>query len=241
MRECLGASVGDGLAIDGGDEEAVTNGALGSRRYRIQYDGPGGHSWSAFGGASPIHALGRAISMFDDEATHFTARGPRTSYNVGRIGGGTSVNSIAFEAWLEVDMRSEDRTRLMGLDSIFREIARRALREENAARRDGDPLTLHVELVGDRPSGMTDPGDPLVQRAMAAVSILGNAPELRTSSTDSNIPISMGVPAITLGRGGISGNGHAPDEFWVNIDSSRAIRRALLILLADAGIAGPAT
>jgi tripeptide aminopeptidase len=228
------------VTVDGGDEGSVTNGGLGSRRYRITYEGPGGHSWSAFGTASPIHALGRAITIFDDAATRFTAGDARTSYNVGRVGGGTSINSIPFEAWMEVDMRSEDRARLMGIDTIFREAVRRALLEENAFRREGDALTVDIDLVGDRPSGINDVSLPFVQRVMAATAHLGVEPSTRTSSTDANIPISMGIPAVSIGRGGISENGHAPDEYWVDRDATQAVKRALLIVLLETGLAGAA-
>jgi acetylornithine deacetylase/succinyl-diaminopimelate desuccinylase-like protein len=229
------------ISVDGGGEGAITNGALGSRRYRITYEGPGGHSWGAFGGASPLHALGRAIALFDDAAARFTASGPRTSYNIGRVGGGTSVNSIAFEAWMEVDMRSEDRARLMGLDTIFLDAVQRALREENADRRSGDALTVDVELVGDRPSGIADTSLPFVQRVLAATAHLGDEPDARTSSTDANIPISLGIPAVAIGRGGISGNSHAPEEYWVDRDAARAVQRALLILLLETGLRGTAS
>lgn len=228
------------ITVDGGDDAEITNGALGSRRYRVTYEGPGGHSWSAFGGASPIHALGRAITIFDDAAARYTAGPPLTSYNVGRIGGGTSVNSIAFEAWMEVDMRAENRDRLMGIDSLFREAVRRALLDENAGRRSGDPLTVDARLVGDRPSGMTDPALPFVGRVMAATAYLGDEPRTRTSSTDANIPISLGIPAVSIGRGGISENGHAPEEYWVDRDAPRAVKRALLVVLMESGLAGAA-
>jgi acetylornithine deacetylase/succinyl-diaminopimelate desuccinylase-like protein len=228
------------ITVDGGGEGSITNGALGSRRYRVTYEGPGGHSWGAFGGASPIHALGRAITLFDDAAARFTASGARTSYNVGRIGGGTSVNSIAFEAWMEVDMRSEDRGRLMAIDTIFRDAVHRALREENANRRSGDALTVNLELVGDRPSGIADESLPFIRRVAAATAHFGDPPDMRTSSTDANIPISMGIPAVSIGRGGISGNSHAPEEYWVDRDATKAVKRALLVVLLESGLAGAA-
>lgn len=228
------------IAIDGGSPDEVTNGALGSRRYRVTYEGPGGHSWSAFGGASPIHALGRAITLFDDAAARFTANGEPTSYNVGRIGGGTSINSIAFEAWMEVDMRSVDRTRLMGIDTVFRDAVRRALRDENGMRASGDALTVNIELAGDRPSGIIAEDTPFVQRVMAGIAHFGDNPAARTASTDANIPISLGVPAVSIGRGGISGNSHAPEEFWVDRDATKAVKRALLVVLLESGLAGAA-
>jgi acetylornithine deacetylase/succinyl-diaminopimelate desuccinylase-like protein len=229
------------ISVDGSGDNRLVNGALGSRRYRVQFDGPGGHSWGAFGTASPIHALGRGITLFDEAAAAFTASGARTSYNVGRIGGGTSVNSVAFEAWMEVDMRSESRESLMAIDSLFQAAMKRALDEENTGRRRGDALTLDLKLVGDRPSGTIDPNHPFLLRARAVTQHLGLEPQLQMSSTDSNIPISKGIPAFTIGGGGQSGNAHAPEEWWLNQRGPLGIQRALLIVLAEAGITGPAT
>ncbi|MFS8638313.1 MAG: M20/M25/M40 family metallo-hydrolase [Gemmatimonadota bacterium] len=225
------------ISIDGTGDERIVNQALGSRRYRVTYKGPGGHSWGAFGIANPTHALGRAIHLFDEAANRFTAQGARTSYNVGRIGGGTSVNSISFEAWMEVDMRSESQARLMEIDSIFRAVVQQALEEQNAIRRRGEPLEVEVELVGDRPSGTIDPETPLVMRAIAATHHFGRTPGLQISSTDANVPISLGIPAITIGGGGIGGNSHSPDEWYIHRNAARGIQRALLIVVAEAGIA----
>jgi tripeptide aminopeptidase len=225
------------IAVDGGSDAGITNEALGSRRYRIGIAGPGGHSWGAFGTGNPIHALGRAILMFDTAAARFTAApGARTSYNVGRIGGGTSVNSVPFEAWAEVDMRSQSQQRLLALDSIFRAVVGQAVDEHNRGIARGEALRLELELVGDRPSGATLPGTPLLDRAMAVTRWLGLEPRLGSSSTDANTPISLGVPAITIGRGGVGGEAHAPGEWWVDRDSPRSVQRAFLILLAEAGL-----
>jgi tripeptide aminopeptidase len=223
------------IAIDGGSESGITNQALGSRRYRVTFAGPGGHSWGAFGTGNPAHALGRAIAIFDAEASRFTAApGGRTSFNVGRIGGGTSVNSVPFEAWAEVDMRSESQERLTTIDAIFRAAMQRALDEQNGGVRRGEPLRLQLEQVGDRPSGVTPSGTPLLQRAMAVMQWFGNEPRLGVSSTDSNIPISLGVPALTIGRGGVGGETHAPGEWWLDVDGEKAVQRALVLMLAEA-------
>jgi tripeptide aminopeptidase len=225
------------IAVDGGSDAGITNEALGSRRYRVSFTGPGGHSWGAFGTGNPAHALGRAIMMFDTAAARFTASpGARTSYNVGRIGGGTSVNSVPFEAWAEVDMRSQGQDRLLAIDALFRATMARALEEQNALVRRGQPLELELELVGDRPSGVTAPGTPLLDRAMAVTLWFGHEPQLGSSSTDANTPISLGVPAITIGRGGVGGEAHAPGEWWIDRDSEKAVQRALLIMLAEAGL-----
>ena len=224
------------IAVDGSGDEEITNQAVGSKRYRVTFNGEGGHSYGDFGAASPIHALGRAVHFFDEEARRYTATAPGTTYNIGRIAGGTSVNAIASSAWMEVDMRSTAPQRLDAIDSIFHTSMVRALNEQNERRTDGAELTLEARLVGDRPSGMTAGNAPLVQRAIAATRYLGLAPALDESSTDANVPIARGIPAITVGRGGVSGNAHAPEEFWVNSNSPRGLRRILLIALAEAGL-----
>jgi acetylornithine deacetylase/succinyl-diaminopimelate desuccinylase-like protein len=223
------------ISIDGGGDRGVTHQALGSRRYRVTFSGPGGHSWGAFGTANPMHALGRAVAHFDSAAADFTASGPRTSYNVGRIGGGTSVNSVPFEAWMEVDMRSESQARLAAIDSLFRATMERGLREENEALRRGEPLTVDVRLVGDRPSGETQTDAPIVLNAVGATEYMGLEPSLGRSSTDSNIPISLGIPSVTIGGGGESSGAHSLDEWWRTTDGTRGIQRAFLIVLATAG------
>lgn len=229
------------IDIDGGGLDRIVNGALGSHRYRATFKGPGGHSWGAFGMANPAHALARAVTHFVTEADPLTRSGPRTSYNIGTLSGGTSVNSIPFEVTMEVDMRSVSPESLERIDSVFQRAMQRGLEDENAARRAGPPLELDLVQVGDRPSGVMPESTPLVQRSLAASEVFGVTAELETSSTDSNIPISKGIPAVTLGRGGVGGAGHAPGEWWMNVDGHLAIQRALLILVAEAGLARSAT
>lgn len=225
------------IAVDGGSPDRIVNQGIGSHRYGVAFRGPGGHSWGAFGLANPHHALGRAITYFVETADPYTRQGPRTSYNVGVINGGTSVNAIPFESSMEVDMRSVSPERLGGVDSLFQRAMRRALDEQNALRRQGPALTLEVKLLGVRPSGTLDPNTPLVQRGQASARYLGLTPQLENGSTDSNIPISRGLPAITIGRGGVGGGTHAPGEWWMNMGGDIAIKSALLILLAEAGVA----
>ena len=225
------------IAVDGGGIGRIVHRGLGSHRYRVTFDGPGGHSWGAFGLANPAHAMSRAVRIFDDDAREFVAEGPRTSYNIGRIGGGTSVNSIPFAVWMEVDMRSESPERLLEIDSIFQESMRRGLEEQNALRRFGDSLTLTIEMIGDRPSGGIDPDTPLVSRAHASARLFGSDPQLGISSTDSNIPIALGIPSVTIGRGGVGGGAHSIREWWLNRDGHLAIQNALTILVAEAGLA----
>jgi acetylornithine deacetylase/succinyl-diaminopimelate desuccinylase-like protein len=226
------------ISIDGTEADRVTHQALGSYRYRVTIRGPGGHSWSDFGLANPQHALGHAIAYFDVAADAITREGPRTSYNVGRIGGGTSVNSVPFEAWIEIDMRSASPESLDRMDAVFQRAMRRAVDEQNAVRREGEALTLELDMIGLRPSGEIPASDPFVQRAVAATRHLGMEPDLYRSSTDANIPISMGIPSFTTGGGGVNGNTHSLDEWFVNEDGPLGIQRALLILVAQAGIPG---
>ena len=226
------------IEVDGGGMAGIVSMGLGSVRYRVTIRGSGGHSWGAFGLGNPAHALGRAIEAFTSVADPLTRTGPTTSYNVGRIGGGTSINSIPFEAWMEVDMRSESPESLETIAAAFEEAVARAVDEENGLRREGPPLELAVERIGTRPSGETDPDAPLVQRAMAVTRYFGEEPYLSRSSTNSNIPISMGIPAVTIGRGGVGGDNHSPTEWWMNVEGYKAIQRALLILVAEAGL-GP--
>ena len=223
------------ISIDGTGHTGITHQGLGSHRYRVTVRGPGGHSWGAFGLPNPAHALGRAIDYFDLAADAITRSGPRTSYNVGRLGGGTSVNSIPFEAWMEIDMRSESPQTLQTIDEVFQRAVHRAVEESNTQRRDGAELSLEVELIGDRPSGEISESTPFVQRAIGVSRHLGIEPVLGRGSTDSNIPISQGIPAITIGGGGQGSGAHSPGEWFINRDGTLGIQRALLILLAQAG------
>ncbi|WP_419164993.1 M20/M25/M40 family metallo-hydrolase [Candidatus Palauibacter sp.] len=227
------------IDVDGSGLGRIVNKGLGSHRFRVTFRGPGGHSWGAFGLANPAHALGRAIRHFQDVADTLTRPGPRTSYNVGRIGGGTSVNAIPFEAWMEVDMRSVSEESLARIDAAFRDAMRRALAEENALRRDGPEIELDLDQIGDRPSGEVADDHPLVQRASEVVRLFGGEPQLARSSTDSNIPIALGIPAVTIGSGGIGSGAHSPGEWWINRDGHLAIQAGLLLLVSEAGLAEP--
>lgn len=224
------------IEIDGGGFDRIVNQGLGSIRYRITFHGLGGHSWGASGLGNPAHALGRSIREFSVSANALTASGPRTSFNVGRVGGGTSINSIPFEAWMEVDMRSESPQGLTEVAGLLLGAVESALEEENRSRRHGPPLEVTVEEIGNRPSGELDPSLPLIQRALAVTRYMGGTPVLTRSSTNSNIPISLGVPAVTLGRGGEGANNHSPSEWWIDREGYRAIQRALLLVVAEAGL-----
>jgi tripeptide aminopeptidase len=232
-----GPKIDQFIAVDGGSTDRVLNKAIGSYRYRITFKGPGGHSWGAFGLGNPAHALSRFIYHFDEEAGEFVITGPRTSYNIGRIGGGTSVNAIPFENWAEVDMRSEDPDQLRKIDEIMKKAVERALQEQNERKRRGEPLTVDVDMLGNRPSGTVDPSTPLIQRALAATRHFGVEPQLETGSTDANVPISLGIPATTIGRGGEGDGAHALHEWWSNVDGHLGIQKALLLAVACAGAA----
>ena len=224
------------ISIDGGKIGRVNHGALGSKRYRAHFKGKGGHSWGAFGLANPHHALGKAIEYFVNDAREYTDhKGAKTSYSIGRVGGGTSVNSIPFESWFEVDMRSLDPNRLEEINTIFQKSVKRAVEDYNASGVK-DKVTLELEMIGDRPSGILSADLPLIQRAVAVTNHFGVKPRLTTGSTNGNIPISLGIPAITLGRGGKGGGAHSLDEWWLNRDGAKSIQLTLLICVAEAGL-----
>jgi acetylornithine deacetylase/succinyl-diaminopimelate desuccinylase-like protein len=230
------------ISIDGAGL-GITNKAVGSNRYRVTYRGPGGHSYGAFGMPSPVHALGRAV----EKIARFEApKEPKTTFNVGRIEGGASVNAIADSAWMEVDLRSESAAELARIDAAFKRAVQTALEEENARTLSVPTLsvptlsvpTLSVEVkpVGQRPAGEQPAEAPIVQTALAADAVLGATSNLRASSTDSNLPISLGIPAITIGGGGQGNGAHSLDESFDTTDSHLGTQRALLIALGIVGV-----
>jgi acetylornithine deacetylase/succinyl-diaminopimelate desuccinylase-like protein len=221
------------VSFDGPGLDRITNRALGSRRYRVELVGPGGHSWGDFGLPNPVHALGRAISRL---AAYPAPKEPRTTFNVGRIDGGTSINAIPSHASMEVDLRSAAEAELQRLDAFFRRLMKDAVDEENSKRRTGDPLLkLKLDLIGERPTGETPGDSPLVELAIEATRMLGVLPRLDQSSTDSNLPISLGIPAITLGAGGTSGFSHTLDEWYGPRDRDQGLKRGLLVILGMVG------
>jgi acetylornithine deacetylase/succinyl-diaminopimelate desuccinylase-like protein len=222
------------ISLDGAGLDRITNGALGSRRYRVEFRGPGGHSWSDFGTANPVHALARAVARL---ASYPAPADPRTTFNVGRIEGGQGVNAIPREAAIDVDLRSANADELLKLDAFFRRSVREAADEENVGRSTGtEPLTVLTEMIGERPGGETPAEDPLVQLAWAATEAVGGKASLDQASTDSNLPISLGAPAITLGGGGASANSHTPDEWYDPRNRTAALKRALLVILGVVGL-----
>tara|TARA_B110000285_G_scaffold109315_1_gene124064 strand:+ start:1878 stop:3113 length:1236 start_codon:yes stop_codon:yes gene_type:complete len=231
-----GPKIDSWIAIDGGNIGRVNNKGLGSYRYRVTFKGPGGHSWGAFGLGNPHHALGEAISNFVTLANAYTLHGPKTSYNVGVISGGTSINSIPFESVMEIDIRSLAPLRLDAMEALLNEAVQEALVHQNELKRQGPDLTVTIDKIGNRPSGELSDSLPLIQKTLAATTHFGAKPFLTRGSTNSNIPIAKGIPAVTIGRGGKGGKAHSLDEWWVNEEGHKAIQLALLIILSEAGM-----
>ena len=224
------------IALDGAGLERVVHRALGSKRYHVTYRGPGGHSWAAFGVANPANAVGRAVALLADLPPS-SPPAPRTTCAVVRLGGGTGLNSIPQDAWLDLDLRSEDPKALAALDATVRATLERALSDENHRRAAATaPLTLERQLVGDRPSGVTPRAHPLVRAAVAANRALGRDAELASASTDANVPIALGVAAIALGAGGQAGDAHLATEWYENTDGALGLVRALLVTAAMADV-----
>ena len=216
------------VSVDGSGL-GITHTAVGSRRYRVTYKGPGGHSYGAFGLANPIHALGRAIAKISELRVPTE---PKTTFNVGRIGGGTSVNSIPFEAWLELDLRSADKAALTALDAAALRAFEQALAEENERWGQRGQLTLDCRLVGDRPAGQMPSSAPIIAAAVSVTKALGLTPTLDEGSTDSNVPINLGIPAVTIDGGGSSRGTHSLDEEFDTTNSWQGTARALLLAVA---------
>ncbi len=222
------------ISFDGPGADRIINQALGSRRYRIRLKGAGGHSWGDFGSPNAVHALGRAISRL---VNYPVPREPRTTFNIGRIGGGESINAIPAEASMEVDLRSADESELRRLDAYFRRALTEAVEEENSGARPGDvPLQVQVELIGTRPTGKTPPDSYLVELAQEATRAIGCEPRLEQASTDSNLPIALGIPAVTLGAGGQAGLTHTLAEWYEPKGRDKGLKRALLVMLGIVGV-----
>jgi len=228
FNETMKGEVDRFVSIDG-TGVSITNVAVGSHRYRVTFKGPGGHSFGAFGLANPIGAMGRAIAKISDLQV---PREPKTTFNVGRVGGGTSVNAIPFEGWMEVDMRSADPAALASVDANFHKAVDSAVAEEN--ERWGKPrmITVTKDLVGDRPAGSTPEDAPIVQTALAVNRALGFAATLGEGSTDANLPMSLRIQAVAIGAGGRCTGAHALDEAFDSTDAWQGTQRAVLLTIA---------
>jgi tripeptide aminopeptidase len=222
------------IALDGAGDERIVHRALGARRFRVTFRGTGGHSWAAYGVVNPVHAAAAAVTSL---AGLVLPQEPRTALTVGRIGGGIAVNAIPECGWFEVDLRSGSVAVLDRCDHHIRAAVRAAESAENARRAPGTQrLTVEIEIIGDRPCGDVPADDPLVLTAVEATRLIGREADLATASTDANVPISLGIPAIALGAGGRGGDAHAISEWYDNTDGPLGLARALTIVVAAAGL-----
>lgn len=221
------------ISVDGVRLQRITTGGTGSRRFEFRFSGPGGHSFGAFGLPSAIHAMGRAIAKISEIQT---PRFPKTTFTVGTVEGGTSVNSIAADASFAIDMRSNERQALAILEREAKQAALQAVVEENE-RWQTDLINVEFVLIGDRPVGRTPSNSHIVQAAALAYENLGvELQALGISSTDSNVPMSMDIPAITIAGGGEGGGAHSPGEWFIPTDSHLGPQSILLTILTLAGI-----
>ena len=222
------------ISLDGAGLKFVVTRGLGARRFRVVLRGPGGHSWIDWGAPNPIHALGRAIGAL---AAWPAPTDPTLSLTVARWGGGTSVNAIPAEAWAELDFRSESIRHLDDGEERLRAVLDRSVAEENSDVTDPDRrLRVELSVVGQRPTGATASDSPLVEAALAATRAAGVEPQITASSTDANLPMSLGIPAITLGAGGSAGDVHTTEEWYRNSDGPLGIQRALQTVLLVSGL-----
>ena len=223
------------IVLDGSGTDHVTTKALASRRIEATITGPGGHSWSDFGMPNPINALVRAAVRFINTKV---PPSPRTTFNIGQIEGGTSVNSIPYEAKLKVDIRSESEDELTKLESALRDCIAAGARDEMESARDRSKgkLEWKVEPLGSRPGGELSANSPLLAALRAADEFLGNQSRVERSSTDANIPLSMGIDAISIGAGGNGGNAHSLKEWYEPEGREMGLKRALLTLFGASGI-----
>jgi tripeptide aminopeptidase len=232
MKELFGATmkgqIDRFLSIDGSGLY-LANVAVGSRRYRVTFKGPGGHSFGAFGTANPVQAMGRAIAKISQ--LRVPAQ-PKTTFNVGRVGGGTSINAIPSECWMEIDLRSSDLASLTSLDARVRNVVDEAVREENERWGSGRAIGVMKELVGDRPPGQTPAAAPIVQSALAAGRALGIALSPSESSTDAGVPIQLKIPAITIGAGGRGTGAHTREETFDTTDAWQGSQLVVLLAIA---------
>ncbi|MGH9767473.1 MAG: M20/M25/M40 family metallo-hydrolase [Blastocatellia bacterium] len=222
------------VSFDGTTIEFITHQALGSRRYRVTLKGPGGHSWGDFGVVNPVHALGRVIARMAD---YRAPQEPRTTYNIGRIEGGESVNVIPQSSSMDIDLRSVSELELSRLEEFLFAAVDRATLEENSVRSASvNKLQAELTMIGNRPSGETPRDNLLVRTAIEASRAMGITPILNRASTDSNIPISLGIPAITIGAGGVSSDSHRLSEWYDPIGREVGYKRALLLALGMVGV-----
>ena len=234
MKELFGVTlknqIDDFISVEPGEPNRVTDAGVGSYRYKVSFTGPGGHSYGAFGLANPANALGRAVAHIANIQVPVT---PKTTFNVGRIGGGTSINSIPFETWFEFDERSTEMASLNNLDAQFKVAVQAGLDEENARWKDKGKLSVKVDRIGFRPAGQTPRSAALVNAAIGSIKALNlGEPGFSASSTDSNVPMNLAIPAITIGGGGVDKGAHSLNESDDVTDSYKGVQNALLTVLS---------
>jgi tripeptide aminopeptidase len=224
------------IVLDGSGIEHVTTKALASRRVEVVITGPGGHSWSDFGMPNPINALVRGSVRFINTRV---PTNPRTTFNLGQVEGGTSVNSIPYEAKLKVDLRSESEDEIVRLEAALRDSFETGIKDEmdNARDRSRGKLSVKFNLIGSRPGGELAADSPLLSALRGADEAVGNQSRIERSSTDANIPMSLGIDALAIGAGGNGGGAHSLQEWYETAGRETGLKRALLTLLGVAGVA----
>jgi tripeptide aminopeptidase len=227
------------LVLDGAATDHITTRALGSRRFEITFTGPGGHSWSDYGVGNPVHALGRAVAYFSEAKLN---GGPRSSFNVGLIDGGTSINSIPSMARAKVDIRSESNQKMSELVDLLNTAVERAQELENQ-RATGGKVAARIKEIGERPAAELDEQTPVLNFVRAVDAYLGIRSRLDCSSTDANIPLSLGIPAVSIGAGGQGGGAHTMKEWYNPEGRDLGLKRVFLtlsLLLREPQIGPPA-
>jgi di/tripeptidase len=232
-------SIGYSLVLDGAGADTIVAEALGSRRFEVIVRGPGGHSWSDFGAPNPIVILAKAIDTFAATTVPLT---PKTTFNIGVIRGGTSVNSIPESASMKVDIRSTSMTEMERLEQSLRQALSRAVEDETLAAEMRSPaqkrptVSCEVVVIGNRPAGELPPGARILEIVRAVDTQLGNVAQVQRASTDANIPLSMGREAIAIGGGGSGGGAHTLQEWFDSNRRELGLKRILLTMLALAGV-----
>ncbi|MCS7315469.1 MAG: M20/M25/M40 family metallo-hydrolase [Bryobacterales bacterium] len=217
------------VVLDGPSTEHITCQGIASRRFEISYSGPGGHSWSDAGAPNPVHALSRAITLFTDRQCEGSRNGSRCSFNFGWIEGGTSVNAIPTTARAKVDLRSEREEDLEPWIQALGAVVEEALQAENRRASTGK-LAGRLREIGFRPSGRLPENSPLLACIQAVDAHLGIRSRLDSASTDANIPLSLGIPAIAIGAGGQGGGAHTETEWYHPEGRDLGLKRILLLL-----------
>jgi acetylornithine deacetylase/succinyl-diaminopimelate desuccinylase-like protein len=236
-RQASAAKLRGFLVLDGPSAEHITSRALASRRFDVVIAGPGGHSWRDFGAANPVHVLSRAVTIFTDQAHALApdaasgngAGHPRTTFNFGIFEGGSSINSIPSEARAKIDLRSEDEQRIAQMAAMLEASVEQAMETENA-RSNGGRVTARVKEIGSRPSGALADDAPILECVRAVDAHLGIRSHLDCSSTDANVPLSLGLPAVSIGAGGQGAGAHTASEWYLPEGRELGLRRIMLAL-----------